>query len=587
MPKLRIPLVGNPNQRGLRGSDVFINGGNLLTEGSDTLVTEGNEDTLITESIYKDQVYVNCVPVIYSNPVTQKSTVYLQKRYGTTAAAISGSSEVTANFYSNAQALVYEATGQTIYRNGASIGSITANRFVYYITSTQISGKECVAFVSYDTNGNNSEGWYHFQDADGATFTADTDSSNAILTNVSSTAGLYVGQAISGTGIGTGARIQSIDSATQITLTVQSTATNTTVTMTPTALAKVISTNFPTNAQGGFAFLDGYSFIQDVNGKVWNSNINTITTWGASSYISANKSPDIGKGVYVWKNYVVAFGKDSTEFFQNAGNPSGSVLRRIDGMARRIGIKSVTDTITGTPVHSFAYAKNVEDDLYFAGQSKNAMGVYRISESGLEKVSTQHIDNIIYLKTPQISSVFCGGQIGVAVSCDLEVTGYPGDAMVYWPSSKVWTYWTSPTDGGSDRGMWGRCSIDVSTFTNYLCGINGKRFTTDVTAFSDDGVAFDMFVQTPKLDLGTQNRKKIKSIGLVCDEQAAGTVTVEFSDDDFESLVTLGTLDITGPQPRLYRGGSFRGGRAWRLTHNDTEDFRAEAIEIEYEEGSH
>lgn len=60
-------------------------------------------------------------------------------------------------------------------------------------------------------------------------FTGDTTNASAIITNVSSTTGLYVGMVIAGTGIPAGAVISSIDSGTQITLDQNATATDTTV----------------------------------------------------------------------------------------------------------------------------------------------------------------------------------------------------------------------------------------------------------------------------------------------------------------------------------------------------------------------
>jgi hypothetical protein len=70
-----------------------------------------------------------------------------------------------------------------------------------------------------------------------ASFTGDTLDTSPVITNVSDITGLQIGATITGTGIGVDARIQSIDSATQITLTEVSTVTDTTVALTQPAIS--------------------------------------------------------------------------------------------------------------------------------------------------------------------------------------------------------------------------------------------------------------------------------------------------------------------------------------------------------------
>jgi hypothetical protein len=70
-----------------------------------------------------------------------------------------------------------------------------------------------------------------------AAFTGNTTDTLTTITNVSSTVGLQVGATVTGVGIGAGARIASIDSLTQITLTVASTATGADVALTQPAVS--------------------------------------------------------------------------------------------------------------------------------------------------------------------------------------------------------------------------------------------------------------------------------------------------------------------------------------------------------------
>lgn len=68
---------------------------------------------------------------------------------------------------------------------------------------------------------------------------------------------------------------------------------------------------------------------------------------------------------------------------------------------------------------------------------------------------------------------------------------------------------------------------------------------------------------------------------------ATSFATLEYSDDDYQNWTTAGTFDLTTSNPRIYRCGSFKGGRAWRLTHSANTAFRAQALKFEYKEGAH
>jgi hypothetical protein len=75
------------------------------------------------------------------------------------------------------------------------------------------------------------------EENDAAVFTGDTTDTSPIITNVSALTDIQLGATVTGTGIAAGARVESIDSATQITLTENCTATGAGVTITQAALS--------------------------------------------------------------------------------------------------------------------------------------------------------------------------------------------------------------------------------------------------------------------------------------------------------------------------------------------------------------
>ena len=83
---------------------------------------------------------------------------------------------------------------------------------------------------------------------------------------------------------------------------------------------------------GGMAHMDGYSFQMDTTGDLWNSDLNSITSWTASGYIPCNSYPDTGVAAMRFKSFIMGFGSLSIQFFRNAGNPFGSPLKRVEDM---------------------------------------------------------------------------------------------------------------------------------------------------------------------------------------------------------------------------------------------------------------
>ena len=104
------------------------------------------------------------------------------------------------------------------------------------------------------------------------------------------------------------------------------------------------------------------------------------------------------------------------------------------------------------------------------------------------------------------------------------------------------------------------------------------------TDTADNGapITYSMEIRTSKIDHDYGGRKFINSIRLIADDQASGTATLEASDDDYGSWVTLGTFDMTSHDKKISACGSHVGGRAYRLTHSANTPFRAEALEIDY-----
>lgn len=551
MPTDVIPLVGVHNQRGV---DV--------------------RNTIIVSN--KDQRFINSILRTVRNPITGKLTVYTEKRPGfNVGTIISGATIGYGVFEGRLDGTLIESFGTGIFANATNVGSITGSSGIQPngISSTLIASKEYILI-----NEGSGNAFYRVSDATVTSVTGDTTNTSAVVTNVSSTTGLYSGQPISGTGIPASTRILTVDSATQITMTANATATNAGVTITVTRLAKITDTDFPTDAVGGFAFVGGYAFVMTLSGRVHNSDLNTVHLYGANSYISADMSPDRGRCAISHRNAIVAFGIGSMEVFRNVGNPTGSPLSRVPELSRSIGTLS-----------SVASAK---DTLYWIGQAEHIFaGIFEMNGFEPQKISTPEVDAYFeyYARSRADVTLYCSASMfGGHGFVFCSVSSVPTSVWVYSVTDKIWVEWAIPTEL---QGMRYLTYSNYSDTLLYVNGNDGSRYILDSrnnVVYQDGITAYTNTIQTSKVTHGTQRRKFVNSIRLNADVQTSGTCTLESNDNDYAtaSWVTLGTFDLTSMNKRITRCGSYKGGRAYRLTHSANTAFRAESVEIDYEVGS-
>jgi hypothetical protein len=587
MPEVRIPLVGNYNASATPP--------NTLTDGG-TLPLYG-------------QFFQNAMFEVIDNKVTGSRTVYVKKRPGFYGAAVSSAGEDwtciicptfdTTTLYAahgTANSTIRKSTNGTLNTSSASIGTITG--VVRHLTEAYIGGVNRIF-----ANSSDGTGWFYATDAGtgSPTFTGDTTNTNAVVANVSSTTGLYVGQAISGTGIPAGTRIQSIDSATQITMTANATATNATVTITRTPIAKIISANYPSStAVGAFAFLDGFAFVMTSDGKVYNCDINDVTTWGAGSYIQAGNYPDGGVGVVRYKGSILAFGNASIEPMRNTGNAAFSPLSTSSEASIKIGAKH------SQGIFSF------EDEIYFLGLSEAGQAaVYKLGASGIEKISTQFMDYTI-AALRRLSSDATIRLTGARILGTVLIFMHPGVSAVYGGSDRcvfvydanadIWNHWIF---GGSEIKI-DSVAVYPSLGYMYACGSTGSMYQLrpavtgvylDQTTDGTTGRDVILRVVIGPLDLGTNNRKFIKSVAIGgCDVLDSGTGSIVLrtansatsSDLSQGSVISTSTIDLTAANPIVHRCGSYKGGATYEIQVFLTpRRFRAKELIINYDVGAH
>ena len=582
MTTIRIPLVGSFNPRGLDGN------------------------ASLTAST--DQRFLNCTFDLVHNPITNKTTVYVCKRPGWGTDTLVSSGNVSTGLL-KPQAFgqtvsAFGATDSTIYFGTTSVGTITGRAL--HFTETLVSSINYVMIKSSDGTG-----WYYAKDShQQLTYTGDTHT-NTTIDNISTTAGMYIGQVISGTDIVAGTRIATV-SGTSITTDTATTGTTVGVTITKTPIAKIIDADFVATGtfQSAFVEMDGYLFYSvDTTGNLYNSDLNSVTAFTATNFLSPNMAPDPPIALARHKQTILSFGAGSKEVFYDAGNASGSPLQRVPQYFSHPGTldqRSVTV---------------LEDDVYFVSSPyEGDIGVYQIKEFQNKRISTPQVDRIIGNISATggaiyLSSFRLGGYpyIGLFLSLASDGPGSnllleSGDALLLEDGDNLLLEDTAAQSASFSRlivynidlQLWSEWDCDEATFIDSVSsGVANQIIATSRVLdtgyiysilpvsqgqlYTDNGAAFTMAIRLAKMDLGTSKRKRIKSIRLICDTDLTGTANLSWSDDDYVTFSTPRTFDLTSKEPKLTSCGSHKGGRAYLLTHSSNSRFRAEALEIEFE----
>jgi hypothetical protein len=485
----------------------------------------------------KDQWFINCFPELVRNPISNSGRVFLYKRFGFSAAAVTGATRgsyghVTWSGKADGTSpplLSYLKTGGT-------------NTMVFNAT-TQVGAdigttSDCVSLTE----------------------TIVGTTSNLVGTFVNSTTGLFEGWYFPEGG----------------------------------AWTKIASAAFPPNlgspeplvVGSGPVHMDGYSFWGTVNGKIWNSDQNSVSAYTANSYLTDQSYPDGLVGIGRYKNLIVAFGSQSISFYQNTGNPTGSPLTIVSNTTTRIGSIPVTG---GSP---YTRILSVGGTIYWIGQEAESgrKGVYRLNGYTPEKVSNPFIDKYINDSTLNAFHI-CGafsmyGMIHVAFDFAIAGSGTTVIPCFCVDTSQWWIFSPGITNSYPD-------SIEGTGKTSqFSCNggaDKGKVFTSAQSSFTDDATAFTQTVQTQPVDFGTTNRKFFERIRPVCDVQtSASALLIEYSDDDYATWKTWGTIDLS-VQAEIDRGlvgGGSGRRRAFRLKHSANTPNRMEAVDVTYSQGS-
>lgn len=341
-------------------------------------------------------------------------------------------------------------------------------------------------------------------------------------------------------------------------------------------LTQVADADYPsTNNVGNVLFFNSYTVVAQSNGRIWNSATNDPTSWGSADFLNAQSFPDELVGIARQNNLIVAFGKNSTEFFYDAQLSSpGSFMAALEQGLLQVGC-AASDSIV-----------QAEDSVvWVSASSTGGYSVYLLSGvTNAKRISSEALDRILNEEGSSISSAYAYSLRSDGNFFYILTLVGQSRTFVYNYSNDSWTEWRT----GSSANEFEYVSATEHNNKAYVQhATNGKIYYLDPEIYQDDSASIYVIVQTSKMDFSWRNRKFYHSLELIGDKQSSTcNVDVQFSDDDYGNFSTARTVDMSTSRPILFQLGSSRR-RAWKFSHSGNTPLRLEGFDIEVTAGKY
>ena len=410
-----------------------------------------------------------------------------------------------------------------------------------------------------------------------------TGSIALFIITVSSATGIYVGMTVTGTGVAPNAKVTNIN-GTDITVSIANTAAvSGTITFTDLGSNGVLTpalNSFPDGPYvSGVVFLDNYVFIGTATNRIYNSALGDPTTWGALDYLTFEQTTDTLVGIAKHLNYLVAFGKVSTQFFYDQANASASPLGVAASYTSEVGCAN-GDSIVAT-----------SNTVLWVGTSKTfGRSVYIMDGVSAIRVSTANIDR--HLEADGLSNVtaYCYTIDGHTLY--ILTLHNTNQTLVYDLTEKMWYTWTQYSMQSNDQPNPGTYQesyfrptfyAEVNNVPYVLDDDTGTLYYFDVNTYQDNGQSIYCRTVTDIMDNGSTKRKFYGRLEIIGDKVAA-TMQIRHSGDDYNTWSNYRTVDLNASRSQVYLSGADRR-RAWEFLVTSNAPLRLDAAEVDFRIG--
>jgi len=334
-------------------------------------------------------------------------------------------------------------------------------------------------------------------------------------------------------------------------------------------IVNVTDADYPSTTVRGSVYIDGYTVVMNPTANIQTSASNDPTVWDPAATLVAQIEPDAGVAIAKQLVYVVAFKSDSTEFFYDAGNPTGSPLGPVQGQKVSMGCR-----------HADSIA-NSEGVLFWIAKSRASGVSVRMMSSGKpDLISNESIDRL--LRAGDYTTVYSwctriNGHLLYAVT--LAASNL---TLVYDTKSKLWYQWT---DSSGNYLPYVDMTFDSSQNAIFQHATNGALYKLDMANTTDAGSVFPVDIYTPNFDGGTRFKKMLNRINFVADQTPGSSLGLRASDDDYQTWSQFRTVDMGVTTPHLMNCGTFRR-RAFHIRHQAATPMRIKSLELDILRGT-
>lgn len=364
-------------------------------------------------------------------------------------------------------------------------------------------------------------------------------------------------------------------------------AANTLYMITPAGVVSTVTDiDFPPNVRPYVSFLDGYLFIADQAGTIWNCDNNNPLSWSASNFISSEAYADGAVALVRHGVYLVLLGTSSIEFFYDAANPTGTPLARYSATAPRIGCKGGVVACG--------------DVIYFIGAPANGnASLFRINGLKVEPLGTFTSNRYMEVIAQSPKLDFPGHIFNINGHTLYSFSPYaaagelaPTTAIfMYDTVTEQWSRIASPiTVGFTLKSSTYVSNVTAGTEPYTLMvfaglGQQDRSYRFQRTLYQDVGANFIVEFITNNKDFGTRRVKFGARLLLHCDSTPASSLcSVSWTDDDYLTYSPTRTMDLRYDYPHIYALGQFRR-RAFKVNYFDNFPMRWQMLELDYSQG--
>jgi hypothetical protein len=339
-----------------------------------------------------------------------------------------------------------------------------------------------------------------------------------------------------------------------------------------------IDTDFPAATQKGIVYLNGATYVMDINGQIWGSAINSVDQpgdWSAINFIAAQAEPDAGVFLAKQLVYLVAFSEWSTEVFFDAGNATGSPLGPVQGSKISFGCAAAGSV------------QQIDDKLFWISATRSAsVQVSMLDQLNHRVISTESIDRLVQ-----------GAELSAVMSLQLKINGHnfyilnlisANITLVYDIVEGLWHQWTDSNGNYFPFMYYGYAAGRKHLIQHSL---TGGIFEVSMNFFSDVGsdnvtlVPIVKDIYTPNFDANTRRVKQLSAMEFIGDQTSGSKLYVRSSEDDYQTWSNFREVNLSYKRPRLINCGSFRR-RAYHFRHRSNTPFRLQAVEMQYDLGT-